>query len=123
MDNAKLQLFKSLPNEVQDKIYDTLGAYDTCNVIFENGEYKVFTASFIISNYPEDFRVVGYFHKDELFTEEEQITNYVNTFRSYPPNYRGPKDWGLLREVQEAGWGEGRIFLVMVDGEIVKADK
>jgi hypothetical protein len=91
-----MKLFNSLPVATQNEIKSTLSAYDRCSVERDqNGVYKVTTA--IVLHCGTYNEIIGDFTKDEIFTPEEQIVNYMNTFREFPyPAYKGAKDWKAL---------------------------
>lgn len=106
------KLFKTLPTEVQEQIKSTLSVFSECTVeINDQGVYKVLTCTVIHSG-TSSYKHIGKFKKDEIFTPEEQIVNYVNAFRDYPlPQYKGKTDWKALN-------GEW-VVAEMVNGNIV----
>lgn len=81
-------LLKKLPKETVENIKETLKAYDKCNVIFENGKYNVRTGYCLQSSYAEDYKFIGEFSKDEVFTKREQIINYIEEFQCFPSEYK-----------------------------------
>lgn len=92
-------LFESLPVEIQADIKRTLRAYDKCNVYYEYGEYHVSTAYFLSAEYAPDFRTIGEFTAKELFTPEERMINYIESFHEYPIGYKGKRDYKMLNEL------------------------
>ncbi len=89
-------LFESLPLEVQTKVKSTLSAYDICTVEkTTQGLYKVMTCTVLhCGTYNE---TVGEFTKDDIFTPEKQLVNYMNTFRDYPhTGYKGERNYQAL---------------------------
>lgn len=99
-------MIKNLPVEVVEEIKDILKAYNECNVVFENGKYHVRTFTCLQASYSDDYKVIGRFKKDEVFTKEEQELNYIEEFRSYPyPMTLKIKDgvnrWELIRQYKE----------------------
>ena len=86
-----------LPLNVQQDIKDVLRAYDVVHVTFSNGEYHVSTGTAILAEYPADHRFVGDVSKDDVYTENEQVANYVESFCDYPVYYKGKRDYEMLR--------------------------
>ena len=72
--NERLQKedLEKLPKEVQDNAYSTLKIYNSCNVLYYNGQYKVLTGCFILGSYPDDFKVIGEAYADDIYTKEER---------------------------------------------------
>lgn len=103
--------FNSLPVAVQTEVKSVLSAYSECTVeIDQDNNYKVMTAT-VIHNGTYN-KVVGKFTKDEVFTKDEQIVNYVNSFREYPYNgYKGVKDYVAI----SGNWK----VATLVEGDIV----
>lgn len=93
----KNELFNTLPTEVQEKAKNILKAYDEVHITFENGNYNVGAGISLRNEYPNDFRVIGDYKANEIFTEEERIINYVESFHDYPRNYKGKRDYSWLR--------------------------
>lgn len=89
--------FNELSKEVQNEVKEVLKAYDKCSVVFEYGKYKIGCGTCIKSEYGKDHRVIGSYYSDEVFTENERIVNYVENFHSYPINYKGEKDYPMLK--------------------------
>ncbi len=104
-------LFNSLPVTVQDEIKSTLSAYNRCTVEkTPEGVYKICTA--IVLHNGQYNEQIGEFNKDEIFTEDEQIVNYMNSFREFQyPQYKGKKDWQALA----SDWKTA----TLVDGDFV----
>lgn len=94
-----MKKFEQLPKEVQDEIKETLKAYDSVSVIFENGEYHVGMNDCLKATYPEDYEVIGYYKADEIYTKEERIINYVESFHCYPASYKGHRDYVWIRSL------------------------
>lgn len=91
----------SLPINIQNEVRNTLRAYDHCDVWFEYGEYHVMCGACLKAKYAPDHRFVATFTKDEIFTETEQIENYINEFCCYPSNYKGKKDWQMIHKMSD----------------------
>ena len=106
-----------LPMNVQNKVRNTLKAYDEVTVDFENGDYHVMTGCLLKASYAPDFRSVGTFKAKEVFTEDERTINYVESFHDFPIWYKGKRDYRMLKEV---GYDWDAKF-ALVDGSIVRA--
>lgn len=83
-----------LPGTVQLRIRNTLKAYDSVDVYYENGKYHFGTV--VKKTYADDHEVIGTYYAKDIFTEEERILNYVNEFQSYPMNYKGKRDYSIF---------------------------
>ena len=86
--------FNELPANVQEKIKNTLRAYDKVDVYFEHGEYHFGLC--LKAKYGEDHEVIGTYYAKDVYTEEERILNYVNEFQSYPIEYKGKRDYSIF---------------------------
>lgn len=98
------QDFNTLPMSVQTEIKNTLRAYDKVNVTFENGKYRVSTGTCLTKYYADDFKTIGTYTKEEIYTADEMIINYVESFRSYPVEYKGKRDYSIMHEMEIIGW-------------------
>lgn len=96
--------FNELPQEVQNEIKSWLHVYDKTFVVYENGKYNVSSAVCLKAHYAPDHEVIGEYHAEDIFTEEERIENYINTFYSYPIEYKGKRDYQMLKKMQEREW-------------------
>lgn len=94
----------TLPKEVQDKVKSTLEAYDEVHVVFEYGEYHVTVGVALKAHYANDHKVIGTFKANEIFTQEERIENYINTFQDYPIEYKGKRDYKTLNDGKNHTW-------------------
>ena len=103
--------FNDLPEDIQSEIKEYLRAYDEVHVTYENGRYHF--GMYLKKQYGADFEAIGTFKPKDIFTDEERIVNYVNCFRSYPIEYKGKRDYTILKNY-EAQYR-------MVDGDIVIA--
>jgi hypothetical protein len=110
--------FNELPQEVQNKITNTLKAYDKVFVIYEYGEYHVSVGVALKAIYADDHKVIGTYHADEIFTPEERAINYIESFHEFPPSYNGKRDYLMLNEVGN-DWSVK--FKYDNDGNIVRA--
>lgn len=109
--------FNQLPNNIQNEIKEHLKAYDKCHVVYEYGEYHVGGGLCIKKHYGEDHEYIGCFKADELFTEEERMINYIESFHSYPFNYTGKQDWKMLNSIK----GKWDVKFKMENGNLVIA--
>lgn len=89
--------------EEQERAKSTLKAFNEVNVTFENGAYHFNTSVMLRNSYPEDFEFIGCIYADDIFTEEEQMINYIESFHDYPHGYKGTRNYGMLREI-EGNW-------------------
>ena len=115
--NLTIVQFRALPSKVQEEVESTLKAYDSANVTFENGEYKVLTGIMLKNQYATDFKVIGTVKKEVLFSQEEQDLNYINTFRSFPISYTGDKDWNMISKLNEYSYDDENCPKVVYDNE------
>lgn len=95
--------FNNLPKEVQNEIKKTLRAYDRAYVIFENGKYNVSVAIGLKAQYAPDHKVIGEYKATGIFTEDERIINYIESFHEYPISYKGKRNYRMLKEI-EGNW-------------------
>ena len=94
-----MNTLNSLPINVQDQVKDTLKAYDHVNVWFSNGEYHVSSGCFIAAVYASDDKFIGTFNAKDIYTDNERIINYVESFHDYPIEYKGKRDYKLLDSI------------------------
>jgi hypothetical protein len=83
-------------HETYNKVLDALRVYDECHVEFYNGDVNV-CIGYCISYRKSQF--FSRFYANEVFTEEERIVNYIESFRSYPHNYKGKRDYQWLKSL------------------------
>lgn len=93
--NANIELNK-LPAEVQNKVKKFLRAYNEVNVIYEYGEYHVGTGISLKAQYAADHVFVGTYKAKEVYTADERIINYVESFHEFPIEYKGKRDYKWL---------------------------
>lgn len=91
--------FEELSNEVQEEVKRNLKSYSETNVIFENGKYTVSPAIMIKKVYAEDHRFIGVYYAEDIFTKEERIVNYAESFHDFSPEYKGKRDYMMMKEV------------------------
>ena len=95
----KLQKY---PLAIQNEIKKTLGVYPRCYVKLNNGIYSVSTSIKIENNYSEDFEIEE-IKANEVLTQDEINLAFVNNFYSFPIEYKGNKDYKILKEARENG--------------------
>lgn len=90
---------KYLPKAIQRQVKLILRAYTDCSVVFENERYSVGGGVMIKAHYADDYEVIGNYRADEIYTETERIENYINQFHDYPTNYKGNRDYQLIKDL------------------------
>lgn len=88
--------YNELSKEVHDEIKSILGAYSSCRVIYMNGKFEVMTATFLLKHYPDDFKYIGDYYKEDILTKEERIEAYANNFHSYSNEYEGKRSYTIF---------------------------
>lgn len=101
---AMINKLNTLPKEVQDKVKNTLKAYDEAHVTYENGDYKVSVGVALTATYAPDFKVIGTITAKEVYTDDERIENYINVFQDYPIEYKGKRDYKTLNDGKRHTW-------------------
>lgn len=103
----------TLPSEVVEKVKKVLRAYDEVHVIYEYGEYHVTTSLCIKATYAPDDEFIGTYKAKEVFTPEERMLNYINSFQDYPIEYKGKRNYKDFqtgkREVFK--WEDGNLVI------------
>ena len=89
-----MKKFNELPEKIQNKIKNTLKAYEKVDVYFEFGEYHF--GLVLKKQYAEDHEVIGTYYAKDIYTKDERILNYVNEFQSYPIEYKGKRDYRIF---------------------------
>lgn len=105
-----MKKFSELPKEVQESVKRTLRAYEKEDVWFDNGRYT-FGLSLTLKYTPDHEYIGTYFAKD-VYTEEERIVNYCEEFHCYPIEYKGKRDYSIIKDYKAK--------YKMVDGNIVR---
>ena len=98
----KIEKLANLPKEVQLYVMDTLKAYDEVTVSYENGKYQYGVC--IKRNYAEDYKVLGTIYKSDIYTEEEQDINFMETFHDYPQGKKYIHDYSFIKKLDKIGW-------------------
>ena len=103
----------TLPNEVVEKVKSVLRAYDEVHVVFEYGEYHVSAGLCIKATYGSDHEFIGTYKAKDVFTPEERMLNYINSFQDYPIEYKGKRNYKDFqtgkREVFK--WEDGNLVI------------
>ena len=107
--------FDLLPPDVQDEVRTALKAYNKAYVIYEYGKYNVSVGIAIKNHYTDDHEFIGTYYADDVFSTEERIINYVESFHSYPGEYKGKRDYNLINSLS---WNDHVMFDAA--GNIVK---
>lgn len=94
-----MRKFNELPQDIQTEVKQVLKAYNRVYVVFENGKYQVNASIAIKRVYASDHEVLGDYNADEMFTKEEQLTNYVEAFHEFPIYYKGTRDYDWIRSL------------------------
>lgn len=95
------EAFEALPEDVQKKARSHLRAFNECLIVFEYGEFQVGGGSCIKAVYAPDHKVYGFVYADDIYTPEERICNYIEAFHDYPLQYKGKRDYDMLREARK----------------------
>ena len=103
--------FNEIPKEVQEEVKNTLRAYPEVTVFFENGRYT-FGVS-IKAKYASDHEYIGTYYARDIYTDAERIINYCEQFHSYPREYKGKRDYNLIKDYNAK--------YKMVDGNVIQA--
>lgn len=106
--------FNELPEEVKEEVREHLKAFRECYVVYEYGRYDVSNGIGIYASYAADHKFIGSYKDDEVFTEEERIINYVESFHEYPFEYKGKRDYKLFNAIK----GKWDTKFKLVDGNI-----
>ena len=92
-----IQVYNALPLSVKERVKNTLRSYSKVYIDFYWDEYHVTTSTMLCAKYPSDFKAIGEVDKDDIYTEDEQIINYIESFYDYPYNYKGKRDYDIMR--------------------------
>ena len=116
-EDTTMMNMNELPLNVQEEMKETLKAFPEVNVWFAYGEYHVSTCHVIKRDYAPDEKFIGTWKAADVFTAEEQIINYVESFHDYPIEYKGRRDYRMLNSIGN-NWD---IKFKMENGNIVLA--
>ena len=76
-DLTPVEILNLLSEELKQTVLNTLSAFDSVIIDFENGKYKIGSLS-LRDKYPADFRQVGVIHNFDVFSKEEMRINRAN---------------------------------------------
>ncbi len=76
--------FEDLPKDVQDRVKETLKAYDRTYVTYENGKFTESPAIAITATYAPDYQFCGEYRAKDIYTKEERRQNFIDEF-GYEP--------------------------------------
>lgn len=91
-----MMTINNLPEYVQVKVKNALKAYDRCYVVYEYGEYHVSAGIALKAKYAPDHEYIGEYKNTDVFTSDERIINYVESFHDYPIEYKGKRDYRMI---------------------------
>lgn len=72
MKNNAYEIFNQFPQEIQNKVVDTLKAYDKVYVTREDGRWTACTACFVKAGYAPDYKA-WIVNISDLYTDDEII--------------------------------------------------
>ena len=98
MNKLAVEKFNTLPQEVQLFVKSQLKAYDEVTVSYENGRYSYGVC--IKAEYAPDHEVLGTIKATDIYSDVERIENYINSFCTYPIDYKGKRDYSILKKMQ-----------------------
>ena len=96
----------NLPLNVQTDVREVLRSYNSASVWYEYGEYHVSTGACIKAQYGADRKDFGTIIAAEVYTADERIENYCNSFADYPPQYKGLRNYNLMHEIRDSGYSK-----------------
>ena len=105
--------YEDLPQQAKDELRKALVAFPDTLLWKQSDEYFTTEGVSIVKKYPDDndkWEYIGEYHDYDVFSDKERIENYINTFRDYPPEYKGIRNYSLMREMDNS------IALVRVNG-------
>lgn len=110
-----LEQLNKLPQEIIDDVKSTLKAYDEVHIIIENGKHIVSCGTMLKAQYADDFEVIGDVYAKDIFNDNERIVNYIEGFHSYPIEYKGERDWLMIKKLEELRH-DGKIGIIELVG-------
>lgn len=108
--------FEELPEDVKAKVKDTLKAFSKVTVEYSDAKFSVFTGCMLCKDYAYDQCVCGTYTAEEIYTPEERIVNYMESFHDYPVEYTGKRDYKMLKELG-TNWNAK---FALVNGDLVR---
>lgn len=77
--------FNVLDENVKLEVLSVLKCYDVVHVTAYNGEFHVSPHTMIFGEYPTDYKNIGTFKANDIYTEQERVDNYKSSFGCNPP--------------------------------------
>ena len=53
------------------------------------------------AQYAGDHEFIGNYKAEDIFTEDERMLNYMESFHEYPIQYRGRRDYSMLNKLNQ----------------------
>ena len=116
MMRMTMEAFAALPEDVQDKARGHLRAFNECLIVFEHGRFSVGGGACLAASYAPDHKVHGIVYADDIYTPEERICNYIEEFHDYPPQYKGARDYKMLKWMEQMRKDGHEIPVRLVNG-------
>ena len=89
-DMKTLEKLNQLPSETANEIKRVLRAYDECYVTYEYGKFNVSVGITIKAKYGTDYKWIGEFKAEEIYSQEERYQNFKEVFGyEYYGNLKG----------------------------------
>lgn len=104
--------YKDLPQEAKDELRKALVAFPDASLWRQGDKYFTTEGVSIVKKYDDDYgwEHIGKYHDYEVFSDKERVENYINTFRDYPPEYKGLRNYSLMHIMDSS------IMLTRVNG-------
>lgn len=100
MKALTIEKLATLPQEVQSYVMSTLKAYPEVTVSYENGQYSYGVC--LKKEYATDHEVLGTIYQSDIYNEVERMENYINTFCDYPIEYKGKRNYKMIKRMEES---------------------
>ena len=105
-------LFNTLTTELQNEIKSTLSAYPSTSV-YKKADGTLYSTNVVCIHTGDYDEFIAEFKEADIFTENEIIINYVESFRDYPTKYKGRRNYKELNgNWVKASLVEGNLILV-----------
>lgn len=92
---------------IRKEIREALKVFDKVYVISQGSKGLTVSPSKVTTgpNFPDN-TIVGTVYANDVYSESEQILNYMNTFGHYPDTYKGVRDSSIVSQMM-ASWDNG----------------
>ena len=96
--------YDDLPQEAKDELRKALVAFPDASLWKQGDKYFTTEGVSIVKKYDDEYGLehIGKYHDYEVFSDKERIENYINTFRDYPSEYKGLRNYSLMREMDNS---------------------